>query len=152
MTINIKQASSRDLDVIISMSKYTIDKCYRDWLEDNVVDDCLASDKLDRYLVKHSSHTWLLTLNSKVVAFAICIENMIDFILVNVDHQGQGLGKRLLNSCEQILFEDYTTIAVESFKYNARANSFFTTNGWKLNNQYLDSRLNMHKLIFTKEP
>jgi len=151
MNTSIRLASPKDYGVAIAMTKNTVDKCYRQWLGDDAVNKCLKSDKLDNYLRKYLPYTWLLSCNSKVVGYSICVENMIDFMLIDVNLQGHGLGTKLLTICEDMLFDDYSTISLESFKFNNKANIFLSANGWDSVNQYLDSRLNTHKLIFIKK-
>jgi len=151
MNTSIRLASPKDLGVIIAMTKNTVDKCYREWMGDEALDKCLKSDKLDNYLRKYLSDTWLLICNSKIVGYSICVENMIDFMLIDVNLQGHGLGTKLLTICEDMLFDSYSTISLENFKFNSKANTFLNANGWDPVNQYLDSRLNTHKLIFIKK-
>jgi len=151
MKSSIRKASVKDLDLIVVMTKKTIDKCYREWLDADSLDKCLASDKLDRYIEDSLQHTWLLQTNSNVIAYAICIENMIEFMLVDKKYQGQGIGTQLLMLCEGMLFEEYSTLSLENFKLNTKANSFLRSNGWESINEYLDPKINAYKYIFMKK-
>ena len=98
------------------MTKTTVDRCYRDWLGNEVIEKYLASNKLDLYIDKYLEHTWILQKNVKSVAYTICVENMIEFMLVDVDYQRLGIGTELLKISEDMLFDNYSTISLESFK------------------------------------
>lgn len=151
MKSSIRKASFKDLDLIVSMTKQTIDKCYRDWLDSESLDNCLKSDKLDLYLESSLQHTWLLQTNSNVVAYSICIENMIEFMLVDIKYQGRGIGSQLLHLCESMLFEEYSTLSLENFKLNDKANLFLESNNWEPISEYLDPKINAYKYIFLKK-
>lgn len=133
------------------MTKTTVDRCYRDWLGNEVIEKYLASNKLDLYIDKYLEHTWILQKNVKSVAYTICVENMIEFMLVDVDYQRLGIGTELLKISEDMLFDNYSTISLESFKYNIKANSFLSINGWNSINEYMDPSMNTYKTIFIKK-
>lgn len=151
MNLSIRKATHKDYTYILAMTKNTVDRCYRDWLGYEVVEKCLATNKLDLYIGKYLEHTWLLQKNTKTVAFTICVENMIDFLLVDVNYQKLGIGTELLKISEDMLFEDYSTISLESFKFNTKANSFLSINGWCSINEYMDPSMNTYKTIFIKK-
>ena len=146
----IRKASKADMDEVIGIATATVDYSYRDWLGNKVVNQYLETDKLSAYLLSHLSHMWLALDGSKIIGFAICIENMIDYILVGKDHQSQGNGATLLTHCEELLFEKYSTVSIESFEKNKVSTNFFNSKGWSYVNKYLDAKSQSVKLIFKK--
>lgn len=151
MDKSFRHITPNDLEEVISIARNTVDKCYRVWLGNQAVERYLATRNLDNYLVDNFSNIFLLTENSKIMAFSICIENMIDFMLVDAEHQSQGIGARLLKICENLLFEKYSTISVESFELNTVPNKHLQANGWSYVNKYVDRKYNATKLIYTKK-
>lgn len=151
MDLQFRKAESKDIDSMIEISRYTIDKCYREWLDDYVVDLYLESDSLNNYLTQYLSNTWLVTSNSNIIGLAICVENMIDYILVHSDHQNNGIGLKLLNYCETSLFDGYSTIAIENFELNSSPVDYFRANGWEYVNKYFDAKFNLIKSIYAKK-
>ena len=146
----IRKALREDIDEIIGVATSTVDQSYRSWLGDAVVNRYLETDKLSNYLNTHLTETWLILKNSKVIGFAICIENMIDYILIEASHQSKGVGTSLLAYCEDLLFMNYSTVSIESFEKNLASTKFFTSKGWLYINKYLDAKSQSTKLIFKK--
>ena len=150
MKLNFRKASYSDLTTILTISKQTIDKSYRYWLDDQVVNQYLSSNSLDKYLKNNIDNTWAAIIDNEIVGFAICIENVIDFMLVGHCFQRNGYGSQILDFCENLLMQTYDTIALESFEKNSKATAFYNFNKWAIVNKYTDAKSHSTKLIFSK--
>ena len=151
MNTTFQRAKKSDLEIIQTIAKHTVDQGYRYFLDAHTVDDYLSSGRLDRYLIKNFNNTWILKLDESIVGFAICIDNIIDFMLINFDHHRNGLGTKLLQHCENMLFEKHQTIALESFEENTKATKFYLANNWAIVEKYRDTKARAIKLIFRKK-
>ena len=150
MKLNFRKASNSDLNTLLAISKQTIDKSYRYWLDNEDVNQYLSSNSLDKYLKNNIDFTWVAIIDDEIVGFAICIENVIDFMLVGYKFQRNGYGSQILNFCEIMLMQTYDTIALESFEKNTKATAFYSLNKWEIVNKYMDAKSNSTKLIFSK--
>ena len=146
----LQRAKSSDLDTMVAVARKTIDRCYRYFLDNQMVGRYLSSERLDHYLGKNIENSWIVSLDSDLVGFSLCIENIIDFMLIDVDFHRQGLGTRLLQHCEATLFEDHQVIALESYEKNTDATQFCVANDWEIANKGIDSNTDLAKLIFRK--
>ena len=146
-----QHSQTSDLEIIQAIAKKTIDQSYRYFLGDQVVDNYLNSGRLDKYLSNNIDNTWVLSIDHTIVGFAICIDNVIDFMMVDVDYHRQGLGTKLLQHCESYLFKKHQIIALESFEENTKATKFYQANNWEITEKYRDPKANAIKIIFRKK-
>ncbi len=146
-----KHADTSDLTYIQEIAYRTVDRSYRYFLSDMVVDDYLNRGLLKNYLRNNSKYIWILTVDEKILGFSICIDNVIDFMMIDVDFHHQGLGTQLLQYCESMLFENNKVIALESYEQNTKACDFYKANDWLLTEKYRDSKQGAIKLIFRKQ-
>ncbi len=151
MGITFRKALITDFDMVITLSRQTIDKSYRYWLGDRIVNHYLATDSLDKHIRENLKNTWIASDNNIIVGFAVCIENVIEFMLVGYEFQRKGYGSQILGFCENMLMQSYETIALESFEKNTVANEFYESNKWEIVNKYTDARSLSTKLIFSKK-
>lgn len=150
MQASFRRAISSDLSAIQNIASNTVDKSYRYFLDDNAVTNYLQSGRLENYLSTNIKYIWLISNEYGVAGFAVCINNIIDFMLVDFEYQQKGLGKRLLQYCESLLFKKHQTIALESFEDNTNATEFYLANDWKVSGKYRDSNAKEIKFIFSK--
>lgn len=151
MITTFQHSQKSDLDIIQTIAKKTVDQSYRYFLGDQTVDNYLSSGRLDQYLSNSIDETWVLSIDHTIVGFAICIHNVIDFMMIDVNYHRQGLGTKLLQHCESLLFKKHQTIALESFENNTKATKFYQTNNWAITEKYRDPKANAIKIIFRKK-
>ncbi len=150
MNTTFNHTDISDLKKIQQIAKKTIDQSYRYFLGDDTVEQYLTSNHLDTYLKEHINHAWSLHHDHDTLGFSIVIDNVIDFMVIDVDHHRKGYGTKLLQYCEDLLFENYRVIALESFEQNAHAYKFYEANHWEKIAQYRDHKYNAVKHIFRK--
>ncbi len=149
--LTFTRASLSDKYVIQAIANKTIDRSYRDFLDNFTVDNYLNSKHLEVFLESNINNTWILHKNTTALGFSICIDNVIDFMMIDVDYHHQGYGTILLHHCEELLFEHYKVIALESFEENISASNFYLANNWKKTEKYRDPKQNAIKIIFRKQ-
>jgi ribosomal protein S18 acetylase RimI-like enzyme len=71
-------------------------------------------------------------------------------MMVDVQYHGRGLGTSVLRHVEEELFRMYETLVLESFKGNAKANSFYRRNGWVELRSFTDEQTGIDKIEFEK--
>jgi len=150
MATEFTPAKDIHLETIKSIARRTVDRSYRSFLEASQVEHYLESGDLEQYLTKYIHHTWILSQETEIVGFSICIENIIDFMLIDVKFHRQGLGAQLLQECESLLFKGHETLALESFERNTHANNFFIANRWEKLARHKDPKTRAFKFIFIK--
>ncbi len=150
MNTTFKHIDTSDLKRIRKIAKKTIDHSYRYFLDDVSVDHYLESGHLETYLNTNINNTWSLHQDNNILGFSVCIDNVIDFMVIDSDHHRQGLGTILLQHCEGLLFENHHVIALESFEKNTKAYEFYEANNWEKIAKYKDSKYNEVKYIFRK--
>ncbi len=151
MKIKFRKALCADAVAVINIARYTVDTDYKKWLDPDLIDNYLSSKKFDDYLIKNLKHTWVVTIGTEIVGFAVCIENMIDYILVHADHQNRGIATSLLNFCEETVFSQYNTIALENYAANMELEQFLSKLGWEYSNKYTDPCFDLLKHIYIKK-
>ena len=67
--------------------------------------------------------------SSAVIGFIASTSTMISLLYVHVDHQGQGIGSRLLNLAKQ---ESGGSLRLFTFKSNSKAQQFYERQGFKI--------------------
>lgn len=150
MNTTFKHTDVSDLKRIQKIAKKTIDQSYRYFLDDAVVDHYLNSDHLETYLDSNIHNTWALYQDNNILGFSVCIDNVIDFMMVDADYHRHGFGTKLLQCCEDLLFENHQVIALENFEKNTKSSKFYETNNWEKIAKYKDSKYNEMKHIFRK--
>lgn len=150
METTFKRAKASNINNILAIARRTVDQSYRYFLGNETVDRYLSNDSLDNYLKNNIEHTWTLSLDNAIVGFTICVENIIDYMIIDVDFHRQGLGTLLLQHCESMLFENHDVIALESYEKNTKASDFYIANNWIATSKYKDQKSNATKIIFRK--
>ena len=151
IVVTFKRAKISGIESIFALARKTVDRSYRDFLDDFSVDMYLRNKHLDVFLEKNIKNTWVLSKDNAILGFSICIDNVIDFMMIDVDHHRQGYGTILLQHCEDLLFENHKVIALESFEENINASNFYLANNWVITEKYRDPRHNAMKIIFRKQ-
>lgn len=130
-TIKIRKATHQDLRVIQEIAKGTIDKSYRSFLGDELVDWFLSSGESDKELEIQLVNCDVLTVDASIAAFTIYFDDLIHLMMVDAYLHRNGLGSKLLAHTETKLFDSgNTVIRVETFAGNQQAMNFFKKNDW----------------------
>ena len=149
--MNVRKATSDDLQVMQAIARRTIDRCYRSFLGDEGVDWYIESGESDAEVEKHLDNCDVLVNEDTVVAFAIFFADLIHLMMVDVDFHRRGIGTQLLSHCEDQLFENgNTAIRLETFEGNAQALAFYRKNGWSESKRQEDKEHGFVRVYFEK--
>lgn len=149
MIAQIHNATLGDVDVLIALSRETIDACYRSFLGD-AVDDYLESGAVEQYVRESIDRCIVILADGRIAGYCVCKDNLIDLMMIRPALHRSGLGTRLLEHAESLLFRSYPELTLESFAPNEAANRFYRKNGWTETSSYFDEASGVTKLIFKK--
>ena len=149
--IQIRKAILNDLRVIQEIARGTIDKSYRSFLGDELIDWFLSSGESDRELEYQLANCDVLLIDNSIAAFAIYFDDLIHLMMVDVYLHRNGLGSKLLAHTETQLFNSGNpVIRVETFEGNQQAVNFFKKNGWSIVRTEEDKESGFVRICFEK--
>ena len=150
-SIRIRKATHEDLRVIQEIARGTIDKSYRSFLGDELVDWFLRSGESDKELEHRLDNCDVLTLDGSVAAFTIYFDDLIHLMMVDAYLHRNGLGSELLAYTETQLFKSgHNVIRVETFEGNQQAMNFFMKNQWLIARKEEDKENGFVRVFFEK--
>lgn len=150
-SIRIRKANHEDLRVIQEIARGTIDKSYRSFLGDELVDWFLSSGESDKELEYQLVNCDVLILDTSIAAFTIYFDDLIHLMMVDAYLHRNGLGSELLAHTETQLSNcGNTIIRVETFEGNQQAIKFFQKNNWLIVRKEKDKENGFVRLFFAK--
>ena len=150
--IQIRKAQADDLPRMQKIARRTIDTCYRSFLGDEGVDWFIESGESDKVLQQHIENCDVLLKDNAIVAFAICFEDLIHLMMVDVCLHRTGIGSGLLAHSEAQLFaRGNTTLRLETFEGNHQAINFYVKNGWSVTTRQEDKKHGFIRVSFEKQ-
>ena len=150
MTIEFVNARCADIAPLQALARHVIDTNYRPFLGDAGVDQFIASGVADTYVSENISDCVLIRSNGELAGFAICKQDLIDLMMIAQQTQRSGLGGKLLEHCESLLFKQFEQIKLESFEGNIQANTFYQKHHWRLTQRIEDAEGGVNKYLFIK--
>jgi GNAT superfamily N-acetyltransferase len=149
--VQIRKANHEDLRVIQEIARGTIDKSYRSFLGDELVDWFLNSGESDKELENQLVNCDVLVLDTSIAAFAIYFDDLIHLMMVDAYLHRNGLGARLLAHTETQLFNSgNTVIRVETFEGNQQAINFYKKYNWSIVRTEEDKENGFVRVFFEK--
>ncbi|MFT5726762.1 MAG: GNAT superfamily N-acetyltransferase [Desulforhopalus sp.] len=150
-SIQIRKATLEDLRIIQEIARETIDKSYRPFLGDNLIDWFLSSGGSDEELENQIDNCDVLILDTSIAAFTIYFDDLIHLIMVDVALHRNGLGSKLLTHSETQLYNHgNSVIHVETFGGNQQAVNFFKKNNWSVVRRDEDKENGFVRIFFEK--
>ena len=101
----IRPAEIADLDALVSLSRRTIPARYTSFLGAKVVQDYLASGAVEDFFKESLPRCFVVEEDGGVAGVGAYKGVMVDLMMIDAEHQGRGLGTRLLEHLETLLFE-----------------------------------------------
>lgn len=150
MDVHIRQATSEDIDALVTLSRRTISACYPRFLGAETVEAYIKSGALERYVRDNVERCLVLVRADKVLGYSVTKEDLIDLMMVDVGAHRRGLGTALLHHVENMLLRTYETVRLESFAGNAAANAFYHINGWLEARRFTDEPPGAEKIELRK--
>jgi GNAT superfamily N-acetyltransferase len=146
----VRAAIPSDLDALIALSHRTIRACYPPMLGKEAVDAFLDSGAADRFVAENMGRCWVITRDGAIAGYSVCRDNVIDLMMIDHPFHRQGLGIVLLRHVEQLLFQSFDDLRLDSFERNDSANAFYRKNGWREASRYFDQNSGVQKIVFQK--
>jgi ribosomal protein S18 acetylase RimI-like enzyme len=151
MGIHIRKAREDDLPLVQDIARRTVGKCYRSFLGKEGVDWYLSSGECNREVERHIGHCVVATENGNITGFSMFFDNILHWILVDVEHHRKGIGSELLSNTEQQLFAaGNDVIQLETIEGNANALAFYITNGWNVIRKQKDKTYDFMRNVLEK--
>ena len=129
--ISIRPATLDDVDALTALSYKTIRKKYPDVIGSDAVEGYIASGEVPKYYRERNAFLWVAERAGEPVGAVAIKDNEIHLMMVTVEHHRKGIGEALLAHGEQLLFDTFETIELESFRDNAQAVNFYRKHGWQ---------------------
>lgn len=148
--ILVRSLRHDDIEQLGELSRRTIDRCYRTFLGDEAVDGYIESGAIEAFIDERIDCCRILEVDGLITGFAVCHNGMIELIMIEPELQRRGLGKMLLNYCEQEQYHFAPQLILDSFADNTAANAFFAQNGWRAHPPETDDQGTV-KIVFTKD-
>ena len=115
-SIRIRKATHEDLRVIQEIARGTIDKSYRSFLGDELVDWFLRSGESDKELEHRLENCDVLTMDGSVAAFTIYFDDLIHLMMVDSYLHRNGLWLfKFLFGTYWIFQSAYDFVALDKF-------------------------------------
>ena len=150
MNTLVRKAVPSDVGPLIALSRRTISASYRPFLGDEAVDAFIGGDAVDQYVKENVARCSVILSEGEVVGYAVCRDNLIDLLMIDHAAHRRGLGTRLLAWLEEMLFQSYSELRLESFEGNQSANAFYRKHGWLEVSRYFDKDAGVNKIVFRK--
>jgi GNAT superfamily N-acetyltransferase len=128
---NFGKMRSNELPILLNMAKEVILHNYVSFLGEDTVNSYINSKQCDEEISKNVENCVVIKLVNKCIGFSIILGNKIHLMMIDREYQNKTHGTYLLKHTENILFEKYNTIELQSFAENSIANRFYEKNGWR---------------------
>jgi len=151
MNTQIRKATVSDIEVLKDLSKKTINANYRSFLGDEPVAAFIDSGAVDKYVDENIESCSVILSDGNVAGYAVTKDNLIDLMMIDDDFHRRGLGTKILEYCEEMLFKNYDELVLESFEENHKANNFYKKNGWTETKRRFDKSSGVNKIGFCKK-
>ena len=147
-----REATRRDEAELTRIAQQTIAACYRRFLGVKKVVDFLECGAINEYVVENLEKNYcpILMLDRLPVGFAVCLDNIIDLIIIDYRYHRRRFGTQLLAHCESELFQAYPAIASRCFEQNEQANRFFRKNSWTETLTYRNKQIGIRTILYQK--
>jgi DNA-binding transcriptional LysR family regulator/ribosomal protein S18 acetylase RimI-like enzyme len=147
----VRQADAADLDVIKTLARETIDKCYRSFLGDEGVDWFINGGGSDKEIIEHLENIMLLEVDGKIQGFCAAEEGFIHLLMIHPQLQQTGFGEYLLAQVESMQRDEgYEHLRLEIFKGNEQALKFYVKHGWSIVGEEQDASFGLVRVFMRK--
>lgn len=126
----IRPAEITDVDTLIALSKRTIRASYTSFLGEKAVQEYLASGAVEDYFHESLPRCFVIEEDGAIAGVGSYKGLAVDLMMIDAERHGRGLGTRLLDHLESLLFAQSAELTLESFANNEHANRFYRKRGW----------------------
>lgn len=148
---SIRPAQAADLDGLIAFPKRTILACYPPFLGREAVEGYIASGAVEKFFEEKLPRCFVLEQDGALTGVAAHTGSFVELLMVDVGLHRKGLGGRLMDHLEALLFESSPEITLESFTRNSQANAFYGKRGWSTVDHYDDTETGVPMIKMSKK-
>ncbi len=147
---SFRPAKSEDEQTIKDIARQVIMSNYTSFLGAEAVRNFIESGLSDKEINDGMEHCTLMICNNEIVGFSITNDSLLHLIMIDIACQNKEYGSKLLSYIEDVLFDKYETIHLQSFKENRQAVRFYLKNGWKIIEENPVPEIGKTMLLFEK--
>ena len=125
------KSNKSDLPILSEIAKNIIFKYYATFLDKNIVNGYIKSKQYEEEILGNIENCIIMKFEKTIIGFSIIIGNKIHLMMIDTKYQNNNYGTILLKYLEEILFQKYSIIELQSFANNTIANNFYNKNMWK---------------------
>ena len=142
MSIKIRAATPNDIELIFDIRTAVKEN----HLSKEQLTELGITDLAILALIENASSVWVAEFEQRSCGFAIADqeEGSVFAMFVYPEVEGKGIGKALLEKVEQILFQDFSEIWLETDSHS-RAFTFYSHQGWYIEEKLADGDVKMVK-------
>lgn len=150
-TSSIRPARAADVESLVAFSKRTILACYPPFLGREAVEGYIASGAVETFFEDKLPRCFILEQDGALAGVTAHTGSNVDLLMVDVGLHHKGLGWRLMDHLEALLFESSLEITLESFTRNQQANTFYGKRGWSAVDRYDDKETGVPLIKMSKK-
>jgi GNAT superfamily N-acetyltransferase len=147
----IRPAIPGDADLLVELSRRTVDQCYRPCLGDATVERLMSGERIERTVMDGLPGCVVIARAGQPRGFALMEDNLIRLLMIDHQWQRQGLGQRLLGAVESSLFMRHARLWLENYAQNTPGIAFCKRLGWRPVSRYPDGAVGAPRLVFEKD-
>jgi len=132
----IRSARPDDAETLIALSKRTIRTRYPSFLGEDAVRQYIDSGAVEDYFQQNLARCSVVDEDGEIAGVGAYKAFSVDLMIIDTNRIGRGLGTRLLEHLEALLFGKSAELTLESFALNERANTFYLSRGWSEIDRY----------------
>ncbi len=147
---SFRSAKSDDAQTVKNIARQVITSNYTSFLGTEVVRNFIESGLSDKEIDDGMKHCTLMICDEKIIGFSITNDSLLHLIMIDTACQNKGYGSKLLTYIENILFDKYAKIHLQTFKENTTAVRFYLKNNWRITEETAVPELGKTMLLFEK--
>ena len=129
-TYTFTKATPQDIPFLEDMERRIYVHNYIPFHGEKLVTYHIQSGQIRKELEEYIEHCIIMYVNNVPIGFSIILEDKIRDIMIDVEYQHKSHGSKLLTYVEDLLFEKYDTIELQTYKTNVNAVKFYGKHNW----------------------
>lgn len=147
----VRKAINKDKEILIDISRRTINSNFRIFMGDEAVDGYIDSGMADEEIISNQENTYVLEINDIIVGLCVWKENLLHLIMIDPEYQKNGAGYYFIEQVTSEKLKKYDDVYLECFENNIEANKFYNKCGWKIYKSEVDDDFGWNKLFYKKQ-
>ncbi len=128
----IRKAEPSDAKMLKQIARRVILKRYPAFLGHDSVRSFVESGASDNEIDSGLACSFILCQKENIAGFVIIKADLLHILMIDIEYQKKGFGTQLLKHAENLMFECYSSLRLQTFKENYAAVEFYIKNGWQI--------------------